>query len=648
VCEPVLTTALVSAGPIAAAVSAPSAVVAVTAVGEALPPGSGSGGFETALARPLAPGVTRYEFPRKLSAELQREATAALRAELGVAAAHHSRELAALHYSIPLLVQRLGGEFTHPRMNAERIRARFGGITYDPEKWQLVLAIAETGIVPPVKGRVTSNDHFRWRICGTQQAPEHALALLQMLAQDVEKGHTLLFTEEVVRHLPNLVVFPVYGIDKDDGAATRRIMDLTRTHRPGDSINGATDGDCFPKCAYGDALQQIFECLYRLRLGAPGRHIFMRYDDVAAAYRQLKMDPRYAELFAYRMAGMVAVEARATFGWKCSPQLFDLFAQLLQTALRQATLSTPVSAEAVRIVAEHYSVVVPGADVAIAPVAADPNTEPLVLDEHSGGLVFHHVDDGVSLDTRPPQQLLTMSAILVDLHLQLFGQPPNLSKMVPWGVQLYALGLEWDTAAFTISLPQHKLQQLREIVFTQFHRGRATATVKELRTLLGKLHHFALCVRPGRFFLGRLQKVANDGGTMSEHSTQPLTAEFHGDLVMWEWMVTHYRLSTSISMPMWAHVRRTPAFMAFSDASRFGVGGYCPERRVCWQLDWPADIKRRYNAVADTAAQGEGPIYVNACELLGMVMTAWLLLYVEGASVADEHALLYGDNSTAA
>jgi hypothetical protein len=391
---------------------------------------------------------------------------------------------------------------------------------------------------------------FRWRICAAQQAPDHALPLLQMMAENVADGQTVVLAEAAAAGLPNLVVSPVYGISKRGGTATRRIHDLTRVHRPGDSINSATDTTRLPPCAYGHAVQSIFNVMYRLRLGSPRGHVYMRFDDVSAAYRQMKLAAEHAPLFSYRMAGLVAVELRACFGWKSSPQLFDLFAQLIQAAMLQASLATPVSAEAKRIVADHYSVEVPGADVVIAPVKPDLGAVPMVLDERSGGIVYYHVDDGVSLDTREPEQLLHMSGVLVDIHLALFSKPPNLDKAVPWTTRLHALGVIFDTVAFTVSLPEDKVAKLRAIVFEQYNANRATATVKELKSLLGSLRHYAFCVRSGRYFLGRLQRTANDGGFMSPSSTVALTPGFHGDMELWRWAVGRLDFSASISLPL--------------------------------------------------------------------------------------------------
>eukprot|EP00953_Heterococcus_sp_UTEX-ZZ885_P000219 476-Heterococcus_DN1.PRE.1 len=76
-------------------------------------------------------------------------------------------------------------------MELQRIQRRFGSVRFSRLKWALIEQIASTGIVPPVEGRETEHDEQRWRYCSRPQSPEHALALLQMLADDVQQGRTL-------------------------------------------------------------------------------------------------------------------------------------------------------------------------------------------------------------------------------------------------------------------------------------------------------------------------------------------------------------------------------------------------------------------------------------------------------------------------
>ena len=105
----------------------------------------------------------------------------------------------------------------------------------------------------------------------------------------------------------------------------------------------------------------------------------------------------------------------------------------------------------------------------------------------------------------------------------------------------------------------------------------------------------------------------------------------------------YYSLHIPIAMPLWVHVQRAPVFHAFSDASGWSIGGYCQQLQFWWQLEWPADIKERFNTVVGTLAA----IWINGCELLGMLVNAWLALHMSSGLQRRECALLYGDNMTA-
>jgi hypothetical protein len=64
------------------------------------------------------------------------------------------------------------------------------------------------------------------------------------------------------------------------------------------------------------------------------------------------------------------------------------------------------------------------------------------------------------------------------------------------------LGLEFDTTAMTVSIPRDKLQDIRQQLQQWSHKK--SASITQLRALLGKLLHIAQCCKPARLFLGRM------------------------------------------------------------------------------------------------------------------------------------------------
>ncbi len=60
----------------------------------------------------------------------------------------------------------------------------------------------------------------------------------------------------------------------------------------------------------------------------------------------------------------------------------------------------------------------------------------------------------------------------------------------------FNLGLELDTIALEVRLPQEKLASLRTVL--KSWRGRKACRKRELLSLIGSMSHAARAVRPGR------------------------------------------------------------------------------------------------------------------------------------------------------
>ena len=69
-------------------------------------------------------------------------------------------------------------------------------------------------------------------------------------------------------------------------------------------------------------------------------------------------------------------------------------------------------------------------------------------------------------------------------------------------IEIGFLGMELDTVALEIRLPQAKLQQLQTMLLAW--RGRKVCRKRELLSLIGSLSHACKAVQAGRSFLRRL------------------------------------------------------------------------------------------------------------------------------------------------
>ena len=199
------------------------------------------------------------------------------------------------------------------------------------------------------------------------------------------------------------------------------------------------------------------------------------------------------------------------------------------------------------------------------------------------------------------------------------------------------LGWTIDTISMTISVTQEKVAQLRALV-AEWPTDRRVATVKEVRSLLGKLLHLCEVVRPGKFFVRRIlnqlglaplkagEGLGNGVNVEGKHrrGCVKLSREFHDDLAFWKIVVemaTGPNGTTRLEAPLFCCFSQPPSRILISDASGDGMGGFCLESGRWWRIDFMEDIRARLRKRVGSRDE----LSMNVFELLGMVVTAWAL-----------------------
>ena len=104
---------------------------------------------------------------------------------------------------------------------------------------------------------------------------------------------------------------------------------------------------------------------------------------------------------------------------------------------------------------------------------------------------------------------------------------------------------------------------------------------------------------------------------------------------------------SSLNAPCYAAVKRLPKRHYLSDASLDAIGGYCTELRINWRYELPVafstELKRK-------AARRETPsVTINLFELVGMVVTAWVMhgLVGDRPETKGDPILMRGDHVAA-
>ena len=202
-----------------------------------------------------------------------------------------------------------------------------------------------------------------------------------------------------------------------------------------------------------------------------------------------------------------------------------------------------------------------------------------------------------------------------------------------------------------ISVTVEKAQAIKTALVNDWPRDRHSATAQEVVSIAGKLWNLTYVVRAGKYFVWRLLRLTGSHMSHSKNQTHivELGREFHDDLEFWRWGIDQELLTAgaSLSAPCFAAVQRPPKRLNFSDASFDAVGGFRKERRIYWRYDLPlafaAELKRK------AACRETSSVTINRSELVGMVMTAWVMQELVGDSpeTKGDPILMRGDNVAA-
>ena len=239
--------------------------------------------------------------------------------------------------------------------------------------------------------------------------------------------------------------------------------------------------------------------------------------------------------------------------------------------------------------------------------------------------------------------------------------PPHLSarKITDWDTQLEVLGYIIYTEALTVTLPSPKRLKL-QTVFAEWPSSRTSSSTRQVSQLVGFQIHVTFAVRPGRFFVnGLLASVGMPrifaGAEFGFRTTNPGQClvsgpEFQRDLHFWRWFVEEGlgARGGTLSAPMYHLLERPSQRTLFSDASKTAVGGFFVEPGVYWRYDLYAGERSRFYGSRKSVA-GQNNISTNVLELLGMVVSAWVLVSpcVERSAALGNCVLLRGDNEAA-
>ena len=307
----------------------------------------------------------------------------------------------------------------------------------------------------------------------------------------------------------------------------RLIVDLSSPE--GRSVNdGVYEQWCTLKyVSIEDALQLIISL---------GRGSLLAKIDIKKAYRNIPVAPADRLLLGMVWEGQLYIDATLPFGLCSAPKIFTAVADAAEWVARQEGV--------------HW--------------------------------ILHYLDDFLLVG--PPDSDVCQKN--VDQVLRLFaelGLPVAPSKLEGPTTSLCFLGIEIDTVALEVRLPEDKLTKLQELIRTWLTRS--SCTKSELESLLGFLGHACCVVRAGKTFMRRLLELLSVA--RRPHHYLRLNLAHRSDLCWWAAFLAplnHASFARS--------VLTGPSQLSFFTDAAGGIGCGAIWPPFWFQFKWPSPPSR--------------------------------------------------------
>ena len=325
--------------------------------------------------------------------------------------------------------------------------------------------------------------------------------------------------------------------------------------------------------------------------------------DVKGAFRHLRIHANHVQWMGAQLPNqdVVVLDLSAPFGWTGSPLYYGAFGGAISWLLSR---ESPASISSSSLDSTPF-------------------------------FSYEWVDDHILVETNDEVRLFWAEETLRLSMLAILG--PNAMNEKKFTANAHALGLDWDTVASTVSMPEDKIQKALDRVNKMREQAKVTRT--QLMRLLGSLRHVCTCIRPAKPFYQRLQLLCN---SCPSRGTIVLTSGARADLQWFRTILLHGRL-TGVPLEIFAD-QPTIDVHIYMDASDKGLAVLDPARKRFIQLEFTEEentmiqagtlsinVREQYAAVLAGIQFGEAwshssnsPLTVIACWIDNTSAVAWV------------------------
>lgn len=238
-----------------------------------------------------------------------------------------------------------------------------------------------------------------------------------------------------------------------------------------------------------------------------------------------------------------------------------------------------------------------------------------------GYMVINYLDDFGGADTvdKADEAYIALGALLDSCGLE-----ESKQKGVAPTTRMEFLGITVDTVKLTLEVTSDRVLEISLLVQAWLRKKKAS--LRELQSILGKLHFVSTCVRPGRLFVSRLlnwlRSAFPSNVVGSGHKIyRKIPVEVQKDLLWWHRFLSSYNGISMMSLEDWS----SPDEIFSSDACLEGFGAITSNQY--FHAVFPSDITK-------------DQLHINCLELLAIVVA----VKIWGKTFCGKKILIFCDN----
>ena len=464
---------------------------------------------------------------------------------------------------------------------------------------------------------------------------DHIDFLEEEFVDMLDKGQWVILPFSVVSKLKNLRVSPP-GVVPQRGRRPRWICDYTWSNVNQDTVPIAP----MHAMQFGYALDRI---LRQILLANPelGPVKLIKIDISDGFYRiglRIEDIPKLGVIFPTRDGEepLIALPLVLPMGWTNSPPIFssatETAADLANFNLRNhnPTERHPLDLEASNVKLEPH----PPAQIQQHPIKINEQRDPsLPSPTQSAAYVDVFVDDFIALCQGPEAEQQRVRSTLMHAIDTIFRplspdddpartEPISLKKLrqgdCTWDTIKLVLGWLLDTVALTISLPQHRIERLSEIL-ASVPPTQKRISERKWHKVIGELRSMSLALPGARHLFSHMQVA------LAKKSKKRIALHkgVHQAIADFKWIASDISNRPTRIAEV---VPLNPSLLGDHDASGQGAGGVwfpsnsCSTRHsdhqlspILWRVAWPDTIKN----LLITDSNPNGTISISDLELAG-------------------------------